>query len=73
MAFGATLVSDLVAPLPPGGSPSIDVLLDREQTQRLVASFSPMTLYSDATRTILDPLRKTTRSLVLMGRRSGCR
>jgi ABC-2 type transport system permease protein len=26
-----------------------------------------MTLYSDATSTILDPMRKTTRSLILMG------
>jgi ABC-2 type transport system permease protein len=67
MAFGASLVTDLVAPLPPGGSAPIDVVLKREETQQLVASFSPMTLYSEATRTILDPLRKTTRSLVLMG------
>jgi ABC-2 type transport system permease protein len=67
MAFGASLVTDLVAPLPPGGAPPIDVVLKREETQQLAASFSPMTLYSEATRTILDPLRKTTRSLVLMG------
>ena len=67
MAFGASLVADLVAPLPPGGSPPIDVVVKREETQQLAASFSPMTLYSEATRTILDPLRKTTRSLVLMG------
>jgi ABC-2 type transport system permease protein len=26
-----------------------------------------MTLYNDATTTILDPMRKTTRSLILMG------
>jgi ABC-2 type transport system permease protein len=69
MAFGASLVTDLVAPLPPGpsGSAPVELLLKREETQRLVASVSPMTLYSEATRTILDPLRKTTRSLVLVG------
>lgn len=69
MAFGASLVTDLVAPLPPGPASSapVELVLQREETQRLVASVSPMTLYSEATRTILDPLRKTTRSLVLVG------
>jgi ABC-type transport system involved in multi-copper enzyme maturation permease subunit len=60
-------VTDLVVPVPPGGAPPVDVVLKREEVQQVVASFSPMTLYSEATRTILDPLRKTTRSLVLMG------
>ena len=32
-----------------------------------VSLFSPMTLYSSASGTIIDPMRKTTRSLVLMG------
>jgi ABC-2 type transport system permease protein len=67
MAFGASLVTDLVAPLPPGGSAPIGVVVQREAVQRVVASLSPMTLYSEATRTILDPLRKTTRSLILVG------
>jgi len=35
--------------------------------QRVISSFSPMTLYSDATSTILNPMSKTTRSLILMG------
>jgi hypothetical protein len=50
MAFGATLVTDLVAPLPRGGSAPIDVVLKRQETQKVVASFSAMTLYSEATR-----------------------
>ena len=28
---------------------------------------SPMELYSEATATVIDPMRKTTRSIVLMG------
>jgi ABC-2 type transport system permease protein len=67
MAFGAALVTDLLAPLPPGGSPPLELVVKREETKQVVASISPMMLYSEATRTILDPLRKTTRSLVLMG------
>ncbi len=67
MALGASLIADAVTPIPPGASQDPAAIIRREETQRLVASFSPMTLYSDATNTILDPLRKTTRSLVLMG------
>jgi len=67
MALGASLAADIFTPLPPGPSPDPEAIIRKEQTQRLVASLSPMTLYSDATGIILDPLRKTTRSLILMG------
>lgn len=67
MALGASLVTDIVAPLPPGNSLDPAVLVRRAETQEIVASLSPMTLYSDATGLVLDPMRKTTRSLVLMG------
>ncbi|MFQ5829956.1 MAG: ABC transporter permease [Candidatus Methylomirabilia bacterium] len=67
IALGASLVADILAPLPPDGPADATVLIRREEAHRLVASFSPMTLYSEATGIILDPLRKTTRSLVLMG------
>jgi ABC-2 type transport system permease protein len=63
----ATLAADSVAPLPAGGTPEIETVLANEQTRRLVAYVSPIALYSDATAVMLDPLRKTTRSLVLMG------
>ncbi|MFQ5883353.1 MAG: ABC transporter permease, partial [Candidatus Methylomirabilales bacterium] len=67
MALGARLVADILVPMPPGGSVDPATLVRRQETQQLVASLSPMTLYSEATGIILDPLRKTTRSLVLMG------
>ncbi|MFQ5840633.1 MAG: ABC transporter permease [Candidatus Methylomirabilales bacterium] len=67
MALGASLVTDIVAPMPPGNSLDPAVLVRRAETQEIVASLSPMTLYSDATGLVLDPMRKTTRSLVLMG------
>lgn len=67
MALGASLVADIATPLPPGTSQDPNALIRREETQRMVASLSPMTLYSEATGIVLDPMRKTTRSLVLVG------
>ena len=40
---------------------------EREGSGSNLIFFSPMTLYSEATSTILDPMRKTTSSLILMG------
>jgi len=68
VSLGATVLSDAVAPVSQTASGvDAEMLIRREQIQRVISSFSPMTLYSDATTTILDPMRKTTRSLILMG------
>ena len=68
MALGANLVANVVRPIPPEGSNEyFEGRIANDEMQRLVASLSPMTLYSEATGTILDPMRKTTRSLVLVG------
>jgi ABC-2 type transport system permease protein len=37
------------------------------RVQRTISLISPMQLYNDSTTIIIDPTRKTTRSLVLMG------
>ena len=64
----AALAADSLAPLPASVSDAdIDTVLRHEQVQRLVSYASPMTLYSEAASVVLDPMRKTTRSLVLMG------
>ncbi len=44
-----------------------DAFIKNSEIQRAASLLSPMTLYGDATSTILDPLRKTPRSFVLMG------
>jgi ABC-2 type transport system permease protein len=67
MALGASLASNLISPIPPGQSSDPAAILRNERTREIVASFSPITLYSQATTTILDPTRNTTRSLILMG------
>jgi ABC-2 type transport system permease protein len=68
VGLGAGFMADAVAPISQTSS-GIDpeALLRHERVQSTISLFSPMTLYSDATSTILDPMRKTTRSLILMG------
>jgi ABC-2 type transport system permease protein len=56
VSMGASVVADAMVPL------------DQEAAkERNVSLLSPMTLYDDSTATIIDPMRKTTGSLVLMG------
>ncbi len=68
LGLGAGFMADAVAPIGQSGT-GVDpsAVIKHEQVQRTISLFSPMTLYNDATTTILDPLRKTTRSLILMG------
>ncbi len=64
----ASLAAVCLAPLPSSVSDAdIDTVLRHEQVLRAVSYASPMTLYSEAASVVLDPMRKTTRSLVLMG------
>ena len=44
-----------------------EVVLENARIKEMVALSSPMVLYSDAAATIIDPMRKTTRSIILMG------
>ncbi len=68
VGLGAGVLADAVAPVKQTAS-GIDpeMLIRHERIQRITSLFSPMTLYSEATTTILDPMRKTTRALILMG------
>jgi ABC-2 type transport system permease protein len=69
MALGASLAADIISPVRPGlsGDAQAQAMIRYEETRQLVSTLSPITLYSEATSIVLDPLRKTTRSLVLMG------
>jgi ABC-2 type transport system permease protein len=64
----ATPLADAISPVDQqtvASNPQL--LVQHEQTRKILSLFSPMTLYSEGTTTILDPLRKTTQSLLLMG------
>lgn len=69
IGLGGSFLADAIAPV----SQTADVaeatssFLKNDQIQRVASLLSPMTLYGDATSTILDPLRKTPRSFMLMG------
>lgn len=68
VSFGASLIADAAIPL--GSNPAQadpELVVRHENVRKIMSLFSPMTLYSEATTTILDPLRKTTASLLLMG------
>jgi ABC-2 type transport system permease protein len=66
LPLGATLAADTVAPVP-SSSPEVETVLRNEQVKRAVSYVSPIALYTDATAVVLDPMRKTARSLVLIG------
>jgi ABC-2 type transport system permease protein len=65
VGLGAGFVANAVAPI--NQSSTTAELVKNEQVQRTVSLLSPATLYNDATTTILDPTRKTTRGFVLVG------
>ncbi len=68
VGLGANVMADAVAPISQTASGvDAEMLIRHERIQRVTSSLSPMALYSDATTTILDPMRKTTRTLILMG------
>lgn len=64
--LGAGVVADTLAPTEAPGA-DVRTVLRHEQLRRAVAYVSPIALYTDATAVVLDPMRKTTRSLVLIG------
>jgi ABC-2 type transport system permease protein len=68
VSLGAGFLSDAIAPVSQSSN-NVDaqMVMKNEQVKRVVSLFSPMTLYGEATSTILDPMRKTTSSIVLMG------
>jgi ABC-2 type transport system permease protein len=68
VGLGAGFMADAVAPISQSGTNvNTDVLVKHEEVQRMVSLVSPATLYNDATTTILDPTRKTTKSVILVG------
>ncbi len=68
VSLGAGFMADAVSPVSQSGS-NVDpsVLIKHEEVQRTVSLLSPVKLYNDATTTILDPTRKTTRGFVMVG------
>jgi ABC-2 type transport system permease protein len=56
-----------MAPIDKRESTPTEVILKNARIKEVVTIFSPMELYSSASGTIIDPMRKTTKSLIAMG------
>jgi ABC-2 type transport system permease protein len=65
VSLGATIVAD--AFVSEVGTSSQEAIIKHAQIQKTLSLLSPMGLYMDATGTIIDPTRKTTRSIILVG------
>ena len=67
VSLGASVLSDMVAPTPVGQTTaSLEIIMKQAQIQRIVSLCSPVNLYTEATSTVLNPMRQTTK-LVFVG------
>lgn len=65
ISLGANAVADAVVSGDGNSDPA--VIIRKAKIQGAISLISPMALYTDATLTIVDPMRKTTKSFVQMG------
>ena len=65
ISLGASVVANAL--MADGGEQDSAAILQRAKIVRAVTLASPMELYNNATATVIDPTRKTTRSIVAMG------
>jgi ABC-2 type transport system permease protein len=67
VSLGASVLADMISPIDKKGSGGPESVLRNVRIQQSISLFSPMSLYTDASSTIIDPMRKTTEALVLLG------
>ena len=66
VSLGADVIANAAAPVKSRAETAPEDLIRNIRLKENIALSSPMALYSDASGTIIDPMRKTTRSVVLM-------
>lgn len=67
VSLGANVLADTIAPVDRQKGASAEEVIKNARIKEAVSLFSPMALYSNASGTIIDPMRKTTRTFVLLG------
>ena len=67
VSLGASVLADTAVPVDRQEESSAETVMKNVRIKEGVSLFSPMVLYTKASATIIDPMRKTTRSLVLLG------
>lgn len=65
VSLGASAIANSVVPDVKESNP--ESVVQHAKVQRAISLISPMVLYSDATATVIDPTKKTTKSIVLVG------
>lgn len=65
LSLGAGAIANALTPEADAADP--ESLLRRVKIEHAIALTSPMALYTDATATIIDPMRRTTRTVMQMG------
>ena len=67
VSLGAEVAANAIAPIDRTTETQPEMVLKNARVREIISLCSPMVLYSDATATIIDPMRKTTKTLVLVG------
>lgn len=65
ISIGANIAASAL--VPEADQTNSEALIQRARLEKALSLTSPMKLYADSTATIIDPMRKTTRSVVSMG------
>jgi ABC-2 type transport system permease protein len=65
VSLGASAIANTAVPDVKESNP--ESVVQHAKVQRAISLISPMVLYSDATATVIDPTKKTTKSIVLVG------
>ncbi|MBW2617954.1 MAG: ABC transporter permease [Deltaproteobacteria bacterium] len=66
IGFGASLLANTIAPVE--NEKNIEQIVRHNKVAKSASLVSPVVLYSDSTSAIMDPFRRTTKSLVMVGR-----
>jgi ABC-2 type transport system permease protein len=67
VSLGASVLADVIAPVDTQEAVNTEAAINNIRVRQFISLFSPMSLYTNASATIIDPMRKTADSLVLMG------
>jgi ABC-2 type transport system permease protein len=67
VSLGASVLADTAVPVDRQEEANPETVMKNVRIKEGVSLFSPMVLYTKASATIIDPMRKTTRSFVLLG------
>ncbi|MBW1998460.1 MAG: ABC transporter permease, partial [Deltaproteobacteria bacterium] len=67
VSLGASVLADTFIPVDQKSGTSQMDIIRNARLKEDISMVSPMVLYSDASKTIIDPTRKTTSSIILMG------